>query len=96
MPWDVRRPLRRACSCGRRIAAEIERSMAVIDLDLGRYAEARDRLLTMIARTTADGERSLLYRLLATVYIELGDTPEALKNAAAALAVDLPRTILAA
>ena len=33
--------------------AEIERSMAVIDLDLGRYAEARDRLLTTIARTTA-------------------------------------------
>ena len=65
--------------------AEIERSMAVIDLDLGRYAEARDRLLTMIARTTADGERSLLYRLLATVYIELGDATEALKNAAAAL-----------
>ena len=28
--------------------AEIERSMAVIDLDLGRYAEARDRLLAMI------------------------------------------------
>ena len=31
--------------------AEIERSMAVIDLDLGRYAEARDRLLAMIPRT---------------------------------------------
>ena len=35
--------------------AEIERSMAVIDLDLGRYAEARDRLLAMIPRTTAGG-----------------------------------------
>ena len=64
---------------------EIDRSMAVIDLDLGRYAEARDRLLAMIARTTADAERSLLYRLLATVYIELGDAPEALKSAAASL-----------
>ena len=59
--------------------------MAVIDLDLGRYAEARDRLLTMIARTTAAGERSLLYRLLATVYIELGDAALALKSAEAAL-----------
>jgi tetratricopeptide (TPR) repeat protein len=65
--------------------AEIERSMAVIDLDLGRYAEARDRLLAMIPRTTGEDERSLLYRLLATVYIELGDATLALKNGEAAL-----------
>ena len=65
--------------------AEIERSMAVIDLDLGRYAEARDRLLAMIPRTTGDDERSLLYRLLATVYVELGDAALALKSAEAAL-----------
>jgi serine/threonine-protein kinase len=65
--------------------AEIERSMAVIDLDLGRYAEARDRLLAMIPRTTGEDERSLLYRLLATVYIELGDGALALKSAEAAL-----------
>ena len=73
--------------------AEIERSMAVIDLDLGRYSEARDRLLATISRTTADAERTLLYRLLATVYVELGDATEALKNAAAALKHSL-RTIL--
>jgi tetratricopeptide (TPR) repeat protein len=65
--------------------AEIERSMAVIDLDLGRYPEARDRLLAMILRTTGEDERSLLYRLLATVYIELGDAALALKSAEAAL-----------
>ena len=65
--------------------AEIERSMAVIDLDLGRYVEARDRLLAMIPRTTGDDERSLLYRLLATVYVELGDAALALKSAEAAL-----------
>ena len=65
--------------------AEIERSMAVIDLDLGRYAEARDRLLAMIPRTTGEDERSLLYRLLATVYVELGDATLALKSAEAAL-----------
>jgi tetratricopeptide (TPR) repeat protein len=65
--------------------AVIERSMAVIDLDLGRYAEARDRLLKVISRTTAGADRSLLFRLLATVYVELGDAPKALTNAAAAL-----------
>jgi len=64
---------------------EIERSMAVIDLDLGRYAEARDRLLRMIESATAGAERSLQYRLLATVYIELGDASQALKYAAASL-----------
>jgi eukaryotic-like serine/threonine-protein kinase len=66
--------------------AEIERSMAVIDLDLGRYAQARDRLKATIERTNNDAERSLLYRLLATVYIELGDSAEALKIADMALA----------
>ena len=65
--------------------AEIERSMAVIDLDLGRYAEARDRLLAMTPRTTGEDERSLLYRLLATVFVELGDATLALKSAEAAL-----------
>jgi len=64
---------------------EIERSIAVIDLDLGRYAEARDRLTDMIVRKIPDDERSLLNRLLATVYIELGDAPQALKFANAAL-----------
>ena len=64
---------------------EIERSMAVIDLDLGHYAAARDRLLAMIERSTSDAERSLLYRLLATVYIELGMAPQALQTATLSL-----------
>jgi tetratricopeptide (TPR) repeat protein len=74
--------------------AEFERSIAVIDLDLGRYVEARDRLQALIARTTSEGERSLLYRLLATVHVELGDAGEALTTAAAAikaLPMDDPR-----
>ena len=65
--------------------AEIERSMAVIDLDLGHYAKARDRLLGMVERTPAGAERSLLYRLLATVHIELGDASSALEKAALSL-----------
>jgi serine/threonine-protein kinase len=65
--------------------ASFERSVAVIDLDLGHYVDARDRLLTMIPRTAEGGELSLLYRLLATVYIELGDTAQALRSASAAL-----------
>jgi tetratricopeptide (TPR) repeat protein len=75
--------------------AEIERSMAVIDLDLGRYAEARDRLVQMIERTNSKTERSLLYRLLATVFIELGEASEALRSSAASLE-SIPRAILAA
>jgi serine/threonine-protein kinase len=64
---------------------DIERSMAVIDLDLGRYAQARDRLAAMIERTKTGADRSLLYRLLATVYVELGDASQALSNAVSAL-----------
>jgi len=64
--------------------AEIERSMAVIDLDLGRYEAARDRLLALIALPAGADERALQYRLLATVYVELGDAAKALKSVAAA------------
>ena len=74
--------------------AEMERLMAVIDLDLGHYSEARDRLTAMLARNIPDEERSILYRLLATVYVELGDAPQAMKFSKAALgliSVDDPR-----
>jgi tetratricopeptide (TPR) repeat protein len=63
---------------------EIERSMAVIDLDLGRYEAARDRLLALVASSPGAEGRATQYRLLATAYVELGDAAQALKSAAAA------------
>ena len=64
----------------------LERTMAVIDLDLGHYTVARDRLVPLIARTTAAGERALQQRILANVYVELGDNAKALQSADSAIA----------
>jgi serine/threonine protein kinase len=58
--------------------AEFERSMAVIDLDLGRYEAARDRLLALIAQPADASGRAIQRRLLATAYVELGDANAAL------------------
>jgi len=58
--------------------AEFERSMAVIDLDLGRYAAARDRLTTVLSRPANVIGQATPRRLLATAYIELGDANAAL------------------
>ena len=63
---------------------EIERSMAVIDLDLGRYEAARDRLTALAALPAGPDEHALQLRLLATVYVELGDVANALSSAEAA------------
>jgi tetratricopeptide (TPR) repeat protein len=65
---------------------EMDRSMAVIDLDLGHYETARTRLRALLDQTAGADEHALQYRLLASVYVELGDANEALKNAAAAKA----------
>jgi tetratricopeptide (TPR) repeat protein len=65
---------------------EIERSMAVIDLDLGRYEAARDRLMALVASSAGTEGRATQYRLLATAYVELGDVSQALQSAAAAKA----------
>jgi tetratricopeptide (TPR) repeat protein len=65
---------------------EMDRSMAVIDLDLGHYETARNRLRALLEQTAGADEHALQYRLLASVYVELGDANEALKNAAAAKA----------
>ena len=67
--------------------AEIDRSMAVIDLDLGRYAAARERLQALLTRPASNDERVLQLRILATVFVELGDSVLALKNSAAAIAL---------
>ena len=65
---------------------EMDRSMAVIDLDLGRYEAARNRLQALLQQPAGADEHALQYRLLASVYAELGDATEALKNAVAAKA----------
>jgi serine/threonine-protein kinase len=68
----------------------LERTMALIDLDLGHYTVARDRLIPLIKRTPAAGERALQQRILANTYVELGDSASALASADAAIAT-LPR-----
>jgi serine/threonine-protein kinase len=69
---------------------ELERTMALIDLDLGHYTAARDRLLALAARPSSAPERALQLRILANVYVELGVVPHALRSAAAAVAAAPP------
>jgi serine/threonine-protein kinase len=79
-----------AAAAGLRLRAAdriaMERTMAVIDLDLGHYAAARDRLMPLVARTESAGERARQLRILANVYAELGDGEAALRNADQAIA----------
>lgn len=63
----------------------LERTMAIIDFDLGNYAAARDRLLALGAEATTAAERALQARLLANVYVELGEAEKALASANAAI-----------
>jgi tetratricopeptide (TPR) repeat protein len=65
---------------------ELERSMALIDLDLGHYAAARDRLLALAAQALSARERGLQLRILANAYVELGDASHALLTSAEAVA----------
>jgi serine/threonine-protein kinase len=65
----------------------LERTMAVIDLDLGHYTAARDRLVELEKRPQPVDDRALLGRLLANVYVELGDAQAALRSADSALAL---------
>ena len=50
----------------------LERTMAVIDYDLGHYQEARARLVALIDRTADLRERALQWRILANVYVGRG------------------------
>ena len=52
---------------------DLERTMAILDYDLGHYAAARNRLVALQARAGDRNERALLSRLLANVELELGD-----------------------
>ena len=63
----------------------IERTMAVLDYDLGHYDDARTRLIALIERTKSHAERALQLRLLANVYVELGDAGSALRSSDQAL-----------
>jgi hypothetical protein len=60
--------------------------MAVIDLDLGRYEAARDRLLALVKQPAGADGRATQFRLLATAYVELDDAGRALDWVAAAKA----------
>lgn len=65
---------------------ELERTLALIDYDLGRYVGARDRLRSLATQELSAGERALQLRILANIYVELGESAEALETAAAAVA----------
>jgi eukaryotic-like serine/threonine-protein kinase len=70
----------------------MERTMAVIDLDLGHYAAARDRLVPLVVRTDSAGERARQLRILANVYAELADGEAALGSADRAIAAIPPES----
>jgi tetratricopeptide (TPR) repeat protein len=70
----------------------MERTMAVIDLDLGHYAAARDRLVPLVAKTDSAGERARQLRILANVYAELGDGAAAVRSAEQAIATIPPES----
>ena len=64
----------------------LDRTMAVIDYDLGRFDAARDRLLSLIGQAGPADERALQLRILANVYAEQGDGVAALRAADQAIA----------
>jgi serine/threonine-protein kinase len=66
---------------------DLERTMAIVDYDLGHYEAARNRLVAMRARTGDRNERALLSRLMANVELELGDAEGALASAESAIAI---------
>lgn len=72
--------------------AQLDRTMAVIDLDLGRFAQARDRLLALIDTTGSATERALQWRILANVYAEMGDGEATIRAAQSALALLRPES----
>jgi serine/threonine protein kinase/tetratricopeptide (TPR) repeat protein len=57
----------------------LERTMAVLELDLGHYEAARTRLEALVAQTADPVERALQSRVLANVLVELGDGARALE-----------------
>jgi tetratricopeptide (TPR) repeat protein len=70
----------------------MERTMAVIELDLGHYVAARDRLMPLVVRTESAGERARQLRILANIHAELGDGAAALRSAEQAIAAIPPES----
>ena len=71
----------------RRDRTMLQRSQAVLALDLGRYSAARARLLALIASPAEPAERALQWRLLANTELALGQGDAALAAAEQALAM---------
>jgi tetratricopeptide (TPR) repeat protein len=67
--------------------AIMDRTLAVVAYDQGRFAEARDRLLALNESTTDWSRRAVQLRILANVEVELGAAPAALARADEALAL---------
>ena len=66
---------------------ELSRTMAVLDLDMGRYAAALQRLKELLTHTTDRDERALQLRMLANVLLAQGDPQPALEYSDTALAL---------
>ena len=66
---------------------ELQRTAAVLDLDLGRYESARARLETLVTQTRIPTEKALQYRMLANVLLEQGEPEAALRAAESALSL---------
>jgi tetratricopeptide (TPR) repeat protein len=68
----------------------LRRMGAMLDLDLGRYAQARTRLEELLAQTESPEERAVQLRVLGSVHLGAGDPTAALAAAQAALALADP------
>ncbi len=62
----------------------LSRTRAVLSLDFGDYADARDRLRNILPLARLAGDRAVLWRLLATVHLALGEAEDARDAAQAA------------
>ncbi len=66
---------------------DLLRTEAVLDLDEGHYARARDELRDLLTRTPGRSEQQQQLRILATAQLALGDAAGARQSAEAALAL---------
>jgi len=66
---------------------ELQRTRAVLSMDLGDLADAQRRIEALLPQARAEGERALLWRLLATVRVALEQPVAALEAADQALLI---------
>jgi eukaryotic-like serine/threonine-protein kinase len=71
---------------------QLLRSAAVIDLDMGRYESARERLAQLLSTTTDRVEHAVQMRLMANVLLALGNPAAALDSATSAIQLAANRT----